>query len=95
MLIIRLSRVGKKNMPLYRLIISEKTKDLVGDSLEILGSYNPHSKELIAKEDRIKYWISKGAAMSATVNNILAVKKVIATEKIKVDVIRTKRKEKK
>jgi small subunit ribosomal protein S16 len=95
MLTIRLSRVGKKNMPLYRLIISEKTKDLVGDSLEILGSYNPHSKELVVKEERIKYWISKGASMSATVNNILAGKKILAIEKVKVDVVRAKRKEKK
>jgi small subunit ribosomal protein S16 len=60
MLTIRFSRVGKKSFPTYRLIISEKARDPYGKSLEILGSYNPHTKDLVAKADRIKYWISKG-----------------------------------
>ena len=49
MLTIRLSQVGKKNKKMFRLIVSEKTKDPVGDFLEILGSYNPHSKDLQIK----------------------------------------------
>lgn len=83
MLMIRLSRVGKKNKPMYRVIISEKHKDLYGDSLEILGSYNPHTKELKINADRTKYWLSKGAGMSATVNNLLIEKKIIESKKIK------------
>jgi small subunit ribosomal protein S16 len=83
MLTIRLSKVGKKNKKMFRLVISEKTKDPVGDSLEILGSYNPHSKELQAKADRIKYWIAQGAGMSATVNNLLIEKKIIEGKKAK------------
>ena len=83
MLTIRLSRVGKKNKPLYRLVISEKTKDLYGDSLEILGSYNPHSKELKINAEKTKYWISKGAGMSETVNNLLIEKKIIEGKKVK------------
>jgi len=84
MLTIRLSRIGKKNMPMYRLIISEKTKDPYGDSLEILGSYNPFSKDLQVKEDRLKYWLSKGTKMSDTVNNLLIKKGIIKGEVIKV-----------
>ncbi len=83
MLVIRLSRVGKKNMPLYRLIISEKHKDLYGNALEILGSYNPHTKELKINADKTKYWLSKGAGMSATVNNLLIEKKIIEAKKVK------------
>lgn len=71
MLTIRLSRIGKKNKPMYRLIISEKTKDPYADALEVLGSYNPYTKELVAKEERIQYWISQGAGASPTVNNLL------------------------
>lgn len=82
MLTIRLSRIGKKNKPLYRLIICEKSRDPWGKSLEILGSYNPHSKELQAKGDRIKYWLSKGAEMSPTVNNLLIGKKIIEGKKV-------------
>ncbi len=51
MLTIRLSRIGKKKKPMYRLIISEKARDTYGKALEILGSYNPFSKELITKKD--------------------------------------------
>jgi small subunit ribosomal protein S16 len=92
MLMIRLSRIGKKNKPMYRLIISEKSRDLYGRSLEILGSYNPYSKELEAQADRIKYWLSRGAGMSATVNNLLIEKKIIEGKKIKA--IRVKKGEK-
>jgi small subunit ribosomal protein S16 len=81
MLAIRLSRIGTKNKPLYRLIISEKGRDLYGKPLEILGSYNPHSKDLTVKGDRVKYWLGQGAQMSPTVNNLLIDKKIIEGKK--------------
>jgi len=83
MLTIRLSRVGQKNKPMYRLVISEKGRDPYGRALEILGSYNPHTKELQAKADRIKYWISQGSGMSDSVNNLLIEKKIIEGAKVK------------
>lgn len=83
MLAIRLSRVGKKNKPLYRVIISEKARDLYGHALEILGSYNPHTKELKINAEKTKYWISKGAGMSETVNNLLIEKKIIEGKRVK------------
>lgn len=81
MLTIRLSRIGKKKKPMYRLIISEKSRDPYGRALEILGSYNPFSKELVAKADRIKYWLKEGSQMSQTVNNLLIEKKIIEGKK--------------
>jgi len=92
MLTIRLSRIGKKNKPMYRLIISEKTRDPYGRALEILGSYNPYSKELQVKEDRIKYWLSKGSGMSPTVNNLLVEKNIIKGEKVKASKAKKKKK---
>ena len=83
MLTIRLSKVGKKNKKMFRLVISEKTKDPVGDSLEILGSYNPHTKDLKVNAEKINYWISKGAGMSETINNLLVEKKIIEGKKVK------------
>ena len=82
MLAIKLSKTGKTNKKMFRLIISEKGRDPYGDVLEILGSYNPHSKELAAKTDRVNYWISKGAQMTATVNNLLVEKKIIEGKKV-------------
>lgn len=92
MLTIRLSRIGKKNKPMYRLTVSEKSKDLYGRSLEILGSYNPHTKELQAKNDRIQYWISQGAGTSATVNNLLIDKGIIKKDKVKASISRVSKK---
>ena len=93
MLKIRLSRIGKKNKPLYRLIISESAKDPYGRSLEILGSYNPYSKELIVKKEKIEYWIKNGAGMSPTVNNLLIEKNIISGEKTKASKARKKKKQ--
>ena len=95
MLTIRLSRIGKKKNPLYRLIISEKARDPYGRSLEILGSYNPFTKVLSAKNDRINYWLSKGSGMSATVNNLLIDKGVIKGDKVVAAKKGTPKKEKK
>lgn len=83
MLIIRLQRIGKHKKPSYRLVINEKQKTPKGNVLEILGHYNPHTKEFSAKNERIKHWISFGAQCSATVNNLLIDKGVIQTKKIK------------
>jgi len=83
MLSIRLSRVGKKNKPTYRFVIMEKGRDPYGRALEILGSYNPHSKDLQVKGERINYWISKGAQMSPTVNNLLVAKGIVKGDKVK------------
>ena len=83
MLTIRLSRIGKKKKPMYRLVVSEKARDPYGRALEILGSYNPFTKELITKKDRIEYYIGNGAQMSNTVNNLLLENKIIEGEKRK------------
>ena len=82
MLAIKLSKTGKTNKKMFRLIISEKGRDPYGNVLEILGSYNPHSKELITKDERIKYWLGKGAQMTATINNLLVGKNIIEGKKV-------------
>jgi len=83
MLVIKLAQTGKTNKKMFRLIISEKGRDPFGEVLEILGSYNPHSKELAVKTDKVKYWLSKGAQMTPTINNLLLEKKIIDGEKTK------------
>lgn len=83
MLMIRLARKGKIKQPTYRLIVSEKTKDTFGTFLEELGYYNPRSKEIQLKTDRIKYWLSKGAQTSPTIHNLLLDQKVIEGKKVK------------
>ena len=79
---IKLSKIGKTNKKVFRLIISEKGRDPYGDNLEILGSYNPYTKDLQAKTDRIQYWIGKGAGMTASINNLLVTKGIIEGKKV-------------
>lgn len=78
---IKLSKIGKTNKKVFRLIISEKGRDPYGDNLEILGSYNPYSKDLQVKADRVKYWLEKGAGMTPTINNLLIGKGIIEGKK--------------
>ena len=80
---IKLSKIGKTNKKVFRLIISEKGRDTYGNSLEILGSYNPYSKDLQVKGDRVKYWLEKGAGMTDTINNLLVGKGIIEGKKVK------------
>jgi len=82
MLTIKLSKLGKKNKKVFRVIISEKGRDPYGNSLEILGSYNQYHKELQVKKDRINYWISKGAQMTPTVNNLLVGHEIVEGKKV-------------
>lgn len=49
--------------------------------MEILGSYNPHSKQAVLEADRIKYWIEKGAFVSDTMHNLLVKHGVISEKK--------------
>ena len=82
MLTIKLSKLGKKNKKVFRVIISEKGRDPFGNSLEILGSYNQYHKELQVKADRIKFWLARGAQMTPTVNNLLVGKEIIEGKKV-------------
>ncbi len=83
MLTIRLSRVGKKKYATYRIIIQEKARDPWAKALEILGTYNPHTKEIKYKQERLNYWLSVGAQTSATVNNLLIKNNIIEGSKRK------------
>jgi small subunit ribosomal protein S16 len=93
MLIIRLSRIGKKKQPYYRLTITERHRDPYGRALEILGSYNPRSKKLQAKKERIEYWLNVGAQMTPTVNNLLVRNKVVKGKIIKASRVNKKKAE--
>lgn len=83
MVVLRLSRVGKKNHPTFRIIASDKQKDTVGSYLELLGSYDPHATPMRIElnADRVNYWLSVGAQPSDTVHNLLVEKGIISAPK--------------
>lgn len=92
MLIIRLLRVGKKHKPYFRLVLIEKGKR-PGKYKENLGFYTPGASDKKLQNietEKIKYWISKGAQMTPTVNNLLVGAKVIEGEKIAIKIHKKK-----
>ena len=85
MITIRLTRVGKKNDPSFRVIVVEsKRKPQPGNYLEMVGSYDPRTDRIELKAERIKHWIAMGATTSETVHNLLVSNKIIDAKKINV-----------
>ena len=80
MLTIRLNRTGRKNRPSYRVVLQEHTVAPGGRHVEVLGSYDPFSKQTTLKRDRVQHWIEQGAKPSDTAHNLL-VREGILTEK--------------
>jgi len=73
MLVIRLTRVGKKNSPAYRVVVADKRKAVKRKFIEIIGHYNPtmNPKQLVIDKDKALSWIKQGAQPSDTVNNLM------------------------
>ncbi|MEK7185474.1 MAG: 30S ribosomal protein S16 [Patescibacteria group bacterium] len=86
MLKIRLQRVGRKNEPSFRLVLTDsKNGPKSGKSLEVLGSFDSRRAEQATFDvEKIKHWMSKGVQVSDTVHNLLVTRKVIAGKKINV-----------
>lgn len=82
MLKIRLQRVGRRNNPAFRVVVTESTRGpKSGDNVELLGTYSPHTDGATLNTERIKHWIDNGAQVSDTVHNILINEKVIDGKK--------------
>jgi small subunit ribosomal protein S16 len=92
MLVIRLSRTGKRNSPSFRVVLQEKHRTPTGKAVEFLGYYNPRLKEKKLKTDRIKYWLDKGAQPSGSIHNLLVTEGILKTSKVKVSRLQPKKK---
>ena len=85
MLRIRFLRVGKKNSPSFRLIVTERRNGpKTGNFLEILGFYNPLLHTKVFKKERVQHWLSRGAQASDTVYNMLVKEGIVAGKKVPV-----------
>lgn len=70
---IRLSRVGAKKHPFYRVHAIDERKKRNGRSLELLGTYDPNCDpiKIDLKTEAIDAWMAKGAQMSDTVRSLV------------------------
>jgi small subunit ribosomal protein S16 len=73
LLAIRLTRVGKKKKPFYRVVVIEKRRARDSRFVEVVGTYDPLQQpaEIKLKTDRVEYWLSQGAQPSDTVRSFL------------------------
>lgn len=85
MLVIRFLRIGRKNQPSFKIVVTDKRKASRGGRfVEILGFYNPFTKKKDIKKERVQYWLKNGAQPSDTIYNLLVEAKIIEGKKINV-----------
>jgi small subunit ribosomal protein S16 len=75
----RLTRIGSKKRPYYRIVVIDKRRARNGRFLEVLGQYNPIANpvQMEINAERAQYWLSKGAQPSETVQSILRKKEIV------------------
>jgi small subunit ribosomal protein S16 len=78
---IRLRKIGRKKLPLYRIVVADKESPRDGRFIEILGTYDPKlegSKKIVVDVEKAKSWLAKGATPTDTVEALLKSAGVIA-----------------
>ena len=78
MLTIRLSRIGKRKKPFYRVVVIESSRARNGRVVEAVGTYDPLKKpaEIKLDSERVKYWLGSGAQPSDTVRSFIRLQKI-------------------
>ena len=74
MLSIRMTRMGSKKKPFFRVVLAEARSGLLGDVVENLGTYNPRATpaQVNINKDRVEHWIKQGAKPSNSVRTLLS-----------------------
>jgi small subunit ribosomal protein S16 len=70
---IRLTRMGAKKKPFYRVVVMERRERRDGSFVEIVGHYDPTKNPPIVElnMDRVSHWLACGAQPSETVHSLL------------------------
>jgi small subunit ribosomal protein S16 len=71
---IRLTRLGRKKMPFYRIIVADIEAKRDGKFLDILGTYDPMKDpaEVKIDSDKLKIWLDRGALPTNTVKSLIS-----------------------
>jgi small subunit ribosomal protein S16 len=74
----RLTRVGSKKNPIYRVVVADSRAPRDGKFIEIVGRYNPQTDPSLIEFDeaKVKDWLAKGAQPSDTVSRLLKAKNI-------------------
>jgi small subunit ribosomal protein S16 len=76
---IRLTRMGDKKSPFYRVVVADSRSPRDGKFIEIVGTYNPLTNPATVTVDaeKVQAWLAKGAQPTVTVKNILEANNII------------------
>ena len=83
---IRLTRMGSKKKPTYRIVASDSRRPRDGQYIELIGTYNPGNEDVKVNEEVAMKWLNQGALPTDTVRNLLSQKgimKKFADSKVK------------
>jgi len=69
---IRLKRTGRRGQAAFRLVVVESAKPRDGAVIEEIGSYNPHTEELLVDRARALEWLKRGAQPTPTAKRLLS-----------------------
>jgi small subunit ribosomal protein S16 len=72
---LRLTRVGGKKDPVWRVVVADQRSPRDGRFIETVGQYNPQTEPSTIRlnEERIRDWLSKGAQPTAQVRKLLKI----------------------
>ncbi len=76
MVVIRLARGGRTKQAVYRIVAADKQRTATGKFLAVLGSYNPHTKEVKIDKELTEKYLSNGAQPSDRALRILQSQKI-------------------
>lgn len=69
---IRLTRMGAKKKPVYRIVASDSRRPRDGQYIELIGTYNPANNDVKVNEEVAMKWLSQGALPTDTVRSLLS-----------------------
>ena len=72
---VRLTRVGGRKNPIWRVVVADQRSPRDGRVIEIVGRYNPQTEpsEVVLKRDRLQHWLDRGAQPTNTVRKLMRV----------------------
>jgi len=74
---IRLTRMGAKKKPVYRIVASDSRRPRDGQYIELVGTYNPATEDVKVNEEVAMKWLNQGALPTDTVRNLFSQKGIM------------------
>ena len=73
MLRLRLTRVGGKKNPIWRIVVADQRSPRDGRNLETIGRYNPQTdpSTIVIDQERVRHWLDRGAQPTPSVRKLL------------------------